>query len=51
MFQGASRAFTAKGEKPAGQPKPLKASGEGSDIDKLKAELAALHAKIDRLSE
>ena len=51
MFQGASRAFNAKGEKPAGQPKPQKAPGEGSDIDKLKAELAALHAKIDRLSE
>jgi len=42
MFEGASRAFTAA--KPA-EPKP-----SGSDVDELKAELAALKAKVDRLS-
>jgi polyhydroxyalkanoate synthesis repressor PhaR len=42
MFEGASRAFTSA--KPA-EPKP-----SGSDVDELKAELAALKAKVDRLS-
>jgi polyhydroxyalkanoate synthesis repressor PhaR len=51
MFTGASRVFGAKGAKPAEKAAPDKAPEEGSDIDKLKAELAALHAKIDRLSE
>ncbi len=51
MFTGASRAFGSKADKSTGTPKPEKAAGESSDIDKLKAELAALHAKIDRLSE
>jgi len=51
MFTGASGVFGAKGAKPAEKAAPDKASGESSDLDKLKAELAALHAKIDRLSE
>jgi polyhydroxyalkanoate synthesis regulator protein len=42
MFEDASRAFTAKG-KP--EPKP-----SNSDVEQLKAELAALQAKVDRLS-
>ena len=42
MFEGASRAFTGKG-KP--EPKP-----HNSDVDELRAELAALQAKVDRLS-
>jgi polyhydroxyalkanoate synthesis repressor PhaR len=40
MFDDASRAF-----KPRGESTP-----SGSDVDELKAELAALQAKVDRLS-
>ena len=43
MFEGASRAFTGGKSKP--EPKP-----SGSEVDELKAELAALKAKVDRLS-
>lgn len=43
MFEDASRAF---GAKPKEEPKP----GPGSDMDQLKAELAALQAKVDKLS-
>lgn len=43
MFEGASRAFA--GGKAKGESKP--SSGE---VDELKAELAALKAKVDRLS-
>jgi polyhydroxyalkanoate synthesis repressor PhaR len=43
MFEGASRAFTAA--KPKAEPKP-----SSSEVDELKAELAALKAKVDRLS-
>ena len=42
MFEDASRAFTGKGR---GEGKP-----GSSDVDQLKAELAALQAKVDRLS-
>jgi polyhydroxyalkanoate synthesis repressor PhaR len=50
MFEGASRAFTAgKGAAPPGaaaaEPKP-----SSSDVDALRAELAALQAKVDKLS-
>jgi polyhydroxyalkanoate synthesis repressor PhaR len=41
MFEGASRAFTGK----KSEAKP-----SGSDVDQLKAELAALQAKVDKLS-
>jgi polyhydroxyalkanoate synthesis regulator protein len=44
MFEDASRAFGAKG-KAEDKPKPAT-----SDVDQLKAELAALQAKVDRLS-
>ena len=43
MFEDASRAF---GGKPKNEAKPE----AGSDMDQLKAELAALQAKVDRLS-
>ena len=45
MFEDASRAFTGK---PKNEVKPDPAAG--SDMDQLKAELAALQAKVDRLS-
>jgi polyhydroxyalkanoate synthesis repressor PhaR len=45
MFEDASRAFTGK---PKSEAKPEAAAG--SDVDQLKAELAALQAKVDRLS-
>ena len=45
MFEDASRAFT--GKKTDAKPE---AAAPGSDMDQLKAELAALQAKVDRLS-
>jgi polyhydroxyalkanoate synthesis regulator protein len=42
MFEGAAQAF---GGKPKSEPKP-----SSSDVDQLKAELAALQAKVDKLS-
>ncbi|HEY8441887.1 MAG TPA: polyhydroxyalkanoate synthesis repressor PhaR [Xanthobacteraceae bacterium] len=44
MFEDASRAFTAK-RNAADKP-----GGGGSDVDQLRAELAALQAKVDKLS-
>jgi polyhydroxyalkanoate synthesis repressor PhaR len=44
MFEDASRAFAGKA------PAEPKAAASGSDMDQLKAELAALQAKVDRLS-
>jgi polyhydroxyalkanoate synthesis repressor PhaR len=43
MFEDATRAFSSK--KSDARP-----SGGGSDMDQLKAELAALQAKVDKLS-
>jgi polyhydroxyalkanoate synthesis repressor PhaR len=43
MFQDASRAFSGKSKQ---EPKP----SATSDMDQLKAELAALQAKVDKLS-
>ncbi len=43
MFEDASRAFSGK---PTEEAKP----GHNSDMDQLKADLAALQAKVDRLS-
>jgi polyhydroxyalkanoate synthesis regulator protein len=43
MFEDATRAFTGK----KGDAKPASA---GSEMDELKAELAALQAKVDKLS-
>ena len=45
MFQDASRAFSGK----KSEPKP-QAKAAASDVDDLKAELAALQAKVDKLS-
>ena len=42
MFEDASRAFTGK---PKSDAKPA-----GNDVDQLRAELAALQAKVDKLS-
>jgi len=49
MFEGASRVFTSR---PAAQPKGKgdAAAGE-SEIEQLRAELAALRDKVDRLSK
>ena len=45
MFEDASRAFSGKGKGPSqAQAKP-----SGSDMDELRAELAALQAKVDKL--
>src|SRR4051794_20549668 len=44
MFEDASRAFTGKTK---GKPE---ANPSSSDVDQLKAELAALQAKVDKLS-
>jgi polyhydroxyalkanoate synthesis regulator protein len=43
VFEDASRAFGIK-------PKAESKSASSSDMDQLKAELAALQAKVDRLS-
>ena len=43
MFEDAAQAFTGKRKEEAAKP-------SGSDVDELKAELAALQAKVDRLS-
>ena len=42
MFEGASRAFTGKGK--------AEAKPSSSEVDQLRAELAALQAKVDKLS-
>jgi polyhydroxyalkanoate synthesis repressor PhaR len=42
MFEGAAQAFTGKGK--------AEAKPSGSEVDELKAELAALKAKVDKLS-
>jgi polyhydroxyalkanoate synthesis repressor PhaR len=47
MFEDASRAFSGGKTKPESKPEPKPSSGE---VDELKAELAALKAKVDRLS-
>jgi polyhydroxyalkanoate synthesis regulator protein len=48
MFEGASRAFTGSTAKPKEQgEKPPKET----ELDQLKAELAALRDKVDRLSK
>ena len=48
MFEGASRAFTTTAGKPKKDAQP---SAKESELDKLKAELAALRDKVDRLGE
>jgi polyhydroxyalkanoate synthesis repressor PhaR len=46
MFEDASRAFSGKGK---AEPKPS-SSPNANDVEQLKAELAALQAKVDKLS-
>jgi polyhydroxyalkanoate synthesis repressor PhaR len=50
MFEDAAQAFT--GQKPKPEPKTEKPSSSpnASEVDQLKAELAALQAKVDRLN-
>jgi polyhydroxyalkanoate synthesis regulator protein len=48
MFEGASRAFGSTPGKPKEKAEP---SAKESEIDQLKAELAALRDKVDRLGE
>jgi len=55
MFEGASRAFTGSavnGANPS-KPKPKSPKGqpEDAELDQLRAELAALRDKVDRLSK
>ncbi|HWU92721.1 MAG TPA: polyhydroxyalkanoate synthesis repressor PhaR [Sphingomicrobium sp.] len=47
MFEGASRAFGGGKEKPSASGPKAKPD---SDVDQLRAELAALQAKVDKLS-
>jgi polyhydroxyalkanoate synthesis repressor PhaR len=50
MFEGASRAFTASTVKPKTKPeKPQQP--DDSELDELRAELAALRDKVDRLTK
>ena len=50
MFEGASRAFTSPAAKPKVKPeKPQQP--DDSEIDQLRAELAALRDKVDRLTK
>ena len=55
MFEGASRAFVspAAGAAAAAKPKakPEKPQAEDAELDQLRAELAALRDKVDRLSK
>ena len=47
MFEDASRAFTGKARPEASKPEAAKADAD--EVEQLRAELAALQAKIDRL--
>ena len=47
MFEDAAQAFT--GQKTTGTPQAEGKSSAGSDVDQLKADLAALQAKVDKL--
>ena len=55
MFEGASRAFTTKPgaapQKTTPQPQPEKSSAKEAELEHLRAELAALRDKVDRLSK
>jgi polyhydroxyalkanoate synthesis repressor PhaR len=51
MFEDAAQAFTGKkNEAVKGGPAPSAGTPGASDVDQLKADLAALQAKVDRLS-
>ena len=50
MFEDASRAFSGKAKPEARSETNPQTKTGNSDVDQLKAELAALQAKVDRLS-
>ena len=50
MFEGASRAFTSPAPAKS-KAKPEKPQPDDSEIDQLRAELAALRDKVDRLTK
>ena len=51
MFQGASRAFGAPAAKPNAEPKADKSQAKEAELEQLRAELAALRDKVDRLGK
>ena len=51
MFQGASRAFGGPAAKPNAEPKADKAQAKEEELEQLRAELAALRDKVDRLGK
>jgi polyhydroxyalkanoate synthesis repressor PhaR len=50
MFEDAAQAFTGQKPKPEAKAEKPSSSPNASEVDQLKAELAALQAKVDRLS-
>ena len=51
MFEGASRAFTNPASKPKPKAAPEKPKSDDTELDQLRAELAALRDKVDRLTK
>ncbi len=51
MFEGASRAFTSSASKPKPKTAPEKPRSDETELEQLRAELAALRDKVDRLSK
>ncbi|TZG29179.1 polyhydroxyalkanoate synthesis repressor PhaR [Sphingomonas montanisoli] len=49
MFEAAASAFQPKGGKPADAAKPATSDDKTSEVDTLKAQLAAMQAQIDKL--
>ena len=50
MFEDAAQAFTGQKPKPGAKSDKPSGSPNADEVDELKAELAALQAKVDRLS-
>ena len=51
MFEGASRAFTSPASKPKPKTAPERRKSDDTELEQLRAELAALRDKVDRLSK
>ena len=51
MFEGASRAFTSSASKPKAKAASEKPRSDETELEQLRAELAALRDKVDRLSK
>ena len=51
MFEGASRAFTSPASNPKPKAAPEKPKSDDTELEQLRAELAALRDKVDRLSK